>query len=104
MSAIFQIASISFTDTHKRNHGYHADNEEMNAFFLALGPSIRPSQVHKMGPFPNLEVHSLVMDMLKVRQENRVETNVSQSLFHYRGWNLMPTTSRRERCTSGIDT
>lgn len=46
----------------------------MSAFFLALGPAIK--QNSKLPPFPNLEVHNLVMDLLQVKSADRAVNNV----------------------------
>lgn len=61
------------------NHGYHAHNAEMGAFFLALGPSIRTSIEGKLASFANLEIHNLVMDMLGIPYKHRTPNNVSSS-------------------------
>ncbi|UZJ56826.1 hypothetical protein CBS101457_006146 [Exobasidium rhododendri] len=61
--------------TPKGNHGYDARNADMSAFFLALGPSIRPSTHSELPPFSNLEIHNLVMDMLLIPKADRVPNN-----------------------------
>lgn len=59
------------------NHGYHANDAEMHAFFMALGPSFRAMD-QKMGSFVNLEIHNLVMDLLSIPEVDRASNNVSE--------------------------
>lgn len=80
--------NLSAADMCQSNHGYHANNAEMGAFFLALGPSISRSFKGKLASFPNLEIHNLVMDMLDIPHKDRILNNVS-CIAYVQRWKLI---------------
>lgn len=58
------------------NHGYDSRSADMQAFFLAHGPSFRKKPTSQVPTFPNTEIYNLVLDILAIDDAHRAPNNV----------------------------